>query len=103
MRTKYRNVKTIVDGIKFDSKKEAARYPELCLLHKAGEIGDIERQVRWPLFVNDVKICTYISDFCYHDKHGNYIVEDVKGVKTPMYRLKKKLMKAINGRDILET
>ena len=101
---KYKNVKTTVDGITFDSRKEAARYCNLKLLQKAGEISELELQPRYPLTVNGVIVATYIADFRYVKKGFiNYTVEDVKGVKTPVYRLKKKLMKAIYKIDILET
>lgn len=101
---KYKNVKTTVDGFKFDSKKEANRYCNLKLLQKAGEISELEMQPKYPLTVNGVIVATYIADFRYVIKGFiNYTVEDVKGVKTPVYRLKKKLMKAIYKIDILET
>ena len=62
-------------------------------------------QVRFNLMVNDQKICAYIADFCYEreDKDGvwHYIVDDAKGVETPEFKLKKKLMKACLGIDIL--
>ena len=101
-RSKYNAVKTTVDGIKFDSKAEARRYSELKLLLKAKTIADLELQPRYDFVVNGVKIGFYKADFRY--KMGNrLIIEDVKGVKTPVYNLKKKLMKAIHGIDILET
>ena len=101
-RSKYNAVKTTVDGIKFDSKAEARRYSELKLLLKVKTIADLELQPRYDFVVNGVKIGFYKADFRY--KIGNrIIIEDVKGVKTPVYNLKKKLMKAIHGIDILET
>ncbi len=102
-RLKYRNIKTIVNGITFDSKKEANRYSQLLLLEKAGEISYLELQKRFELKVNNIKICTYIADFQYHDLgSNNVIIEDVKGIKTPVYNLKKKLMKAIYKIEIKE-
>jgi len=105
--SKYKAVKTIVDGIKFDSKKEAARYQELKLLERGGHIKDIELQPRFDFVLNDVKMGFYKADFRYKLKfYGDEyreIIEDVKGFKTPMYRLKKKMMKAFHGIDILET
>jgi len=102
MRNKYNAKKTIVDGIKFDSKAEARRYGELKLLLKCGTIADLELQPRYDFAVNGVKLGFYKADFRY--KIGNkLIIEDVKGMKTPIYNLKKKLMKAIHGIDILET
>ena len=92
---KYNNIKTEIDGITFDSKKEANRYCELVLLKKAGAIKDLETQPKFPLYVNTNKVCSYIADFRYFDigKH-EWVVEDVKSTetKTPLYKLKKKLL-----------
>ena len=93
--TKYLSKKTVVDNIKFDSKKEAGRYSELKLLEKAGEVKDLKLQVPFCLYVNNFKICTYKADFVYINKEDKQIVEDVKGFKTPVYRLKKKLFEAL--------
>jgi len=100
--SKYKAVKTIVDGIKFDSKKEALRYGDLKTLVRAGEIKDLELQPRFNFALNGVKICFYKADFKYTE-NGETIINDVKGFKTPMYNLKKKLMKAFYNIDILET
>ena len=103
-RSKYNAKKTEVDGYVFDSKKEARRYQELVLLEGAGEIAELECHPKFPIYVNQEKVCTYIADFRYLDIQKNaYIVEDVKGVKTAIYRLKKKLMKAAYGIEIIET
>lgn len=109
---KYRATKTEVDGIVFDSKKEAARYQQLKLMERAGEIHGLVLQPTYVLNVNGSKICSYKADFFYklveRDKTGlttgylRHIVEDVKGMKTPVYNLKKKLMKAIHGIEITE-
>ena len=96
--SKYKNVRT--NG--FDSKKEAARYQELVLLEKAGEIQALETQVGYPLRVKDVLIGHYVADYVYW-QNGDWVVEDCKGVKTPIYRIKCKLMKAIYGIEIKET
>lgn len=93
-RSKYRAVKTEVDGITFDSKREAARYMELVLLERAGEISRLELQPKYDCVVNGHKICTYKADFRYFNANGS-VVEDVKGMKTPVYRLKKKLVEAL--------
>jgi hypothetical protein len=93
-RSKYRAVKTEVDGITFDSKREAARYMELVLLERAGEISRLELQPKYDCVVNGKKICTYKADFRYFNANGS-VVEDVKGMKTPVYRLKKKLVEAL--------
>jgi hypothetical protein len=103
-RPKYGNKKTVVNGIKFDSKWEAERYLYIKSLERAGRVKDLELQVRFNLIVNDQKICAYIADFRYkrEDKDGEWheIVEDAKGVETPEFKLKKKLMKACLGIDI---
>ena len=100
---KYRNVKTEINGIVFDSKKEATRYSELKVLERTGYISKLELQYRFPLQVNGVNVCTYVADFYYLDKSGREVVEDTKGLKTAMYRLKAKLMIACYGLRILET
>ena len=93
-RSKYKAVKTEVDGITFDSKREAARYMELMLMQRAGEIKRLELQPKYDCIVNGNKICTYRADFRY-STNENSIVEDVKGMKTPVYKLKKKLVEAL--------
>ena len=100
---KYNNKKTIVDNITFHSKKEAKRYGELKLLEKSGEIFYLKLQERYALNIGQVKICTYVSDFTYIDKNGLKVVEDTKGMRTQVYKLKAKLMLAIYGITILET
>lgn len=103
--SKYRNVKTERDGIKFDSKKEADYYTELELKKKAGLIIDFKRQVRYQLKVNDDLICVYIADFEIKHLGGRKEVVDVKSDftrKLAPYRIKKKLMKAIYGIEIKE-
>lgn len=102
--SKYRAVKTKLNGIVFDSKKEAKRYCELRLLEKADEISDLEIHVVYHLDVHGYHICNYEADFVYRKKdEDKRTVEDVKGFRTPEYRLKKELMKAIHGIDIVET
>ncbi|SCM71649.1 conserved hypothetical protein [uncultured Pleomorphomonas sp.] len=102
---KYHNHKCIVDGLSFDSKREAEHYQVLLLLQRAGQISNLRRQVRYDLMVNGIKICSYIADCVYDDNRtGMIVVEDVKSgpTKTREYRLKKKLMKACLGIDIVE-
>ena len=99
---KYRNRKTQIENIVFDSKKEAQRYCELKLLEKKGEISQLQRQVPFELIPAEVgadkkklRSIVYIADFVYlTDKDGvpRKHIEDVKGVKTAVYRLKKRLM-----------
>lgn len=99
---KYRNVKTTVDGVTFDSLKEARRYQALKLLLAAKEIDDLVLQPKLRLAVNGVKVCDYRADFAYLE-HGLRVWEDCKGMRTAAYILKKKLVMAIYGIDILET
>lgn len=96
---KFRAVKTVVDGIVFDSKLEAKKYQEFKLLEKAGEIQDLQLQVRYDLCVNNQKVCTYVADFVFVEK-GVTVVYDAKGMILPEFRLKAKLFKAIHGFDI---
>lgn len=100
--SKYRNVRTTIGTHKFASKREAKRYCELRLLEHAGRIENLHLQQKFPLMVNGVKVCTYIADFCYVER-GLPVVEDVKGVRTPIYRLKAKLMQACYDIKIRET
>ncbi len=97
--SKYRNTRT--NG--FASKKEAARYEVLRLLEAAGQIHDLKTQVRLAIVIAGVKVCTYIADFSYRNEVGFLVHEDVKGYRTDIYRLKKKLVKAVLGIEILET
>lgn len=99
---KYRNKPIVIDGIWFQSKKEGKRWGELRLLEKAGEITRLKRQLPFPLNVNGEKIGKYMADFVYTDARGKDVVEDVKGVLTSVYKLKKKLMWAIYRIDITE-
>lgn len=94
--TKYRAVRTEVDGIVFASKKEAHAYQNLRLLERAGYVSNIELQPKYPLVVNGKLVCTYIADFRYTDKDGKVHVEDAKGMKTPTYKLKAKLFHALH-------
>lgn len=91
--SKYHAVKTMVNGIRFDSRKEAHRYQELLLLEKAGEISALRLQVSYELIPKQKgeRACIYKADFVYED-HGETIVEDVKGVRTDAYKIKRKLM-----------
>lgn len=100
--SKYHNKKTEFRGIVYDSKREARYAQELYLRMKAGEIIKIENQVSFPVVVAGKKICTYIADFRIHYRQGRMEVIDVKGMKTPVYRLKKKLVEALYGIEIIE-
>ena len=131
-RNKYGNNRTEVDGIMFHSAKEAKRYKDLKLMEKADEIRNLRLQVPFDLEVNGVKICRYVADFVYEEeyleiqghketyktrgvfdisstrfdkpvKKWRQVVEDVKGHSTREYQIKKRLMKAIYGKEIRET
>lgn len=113
---KYNAKKRKVDGITFDSIKESKRYGELLLRERAGEIECLEAHKTFALFVNGLKVGVYECDFAYRDKrrlakakvlHGgirDMTVEDVKSeaTRTPIFLLKKALMKAIYGIDVVE-
>ncbi len=98
---KYHARRIEVDGEWFDSQHEASIYYELLLLQKQGLIHNLERQVVFRLNVEDCFICKYIADFQYY-LQNDLVVVDAKGVRTPVYKLKKKLMKAIYNIDIIE-
>jgi len=98
---KFGAIRTTIDGITFASKAEAKRYAELRLMVMGNVISELELQPKYPIIINDMKVCTYVADFRYRNDRGKMIVEDVKGVKTPVYKLKKKLMASF-GVDIVE-
>ena len=115
-RSKYNAQPTEVDGIRFHSKKEAERYQALKLMEKAGEIWDLELQPKFPLCVLstsgqamraakvlagtfDGRIGEYRGDFAYHDRRGR-IVEDVKGMDTPLSKWKRKHVAAQYGIEV---
>ena len=100
--SKYHAQPTTLDGHTFPSLREASRYSELCLLLRAGDITDLSLQVPFPIHVNGTLACTYIADFVY-TQDGRRVVEDSKGFRTPIYKLKRKLMKIVRGITILET
>lgn len=119
---KYRNNKTVVDGIQFDSRKEAQRYSELCIMQKAGMIHGLEWQKKFVLIPAQREPDTvgkrggkikgkliereaaYYADFCYYTKDGEYVVEDVKSeaTKTEQYKLKRKMMLYMHGIRVTE-
>lgn len=103
LNSKYGNQKTEIDGIRFDSKREAERWAELRLLEKAGLITDLERQKQFEVIpkTNKYRAAYYVADFVYKT-NGQTIVEDSKGMKTQVYLLKKKLMYARYGIEIRE-
>ena len=96
MKSKYHAIPTEIDGIKFASRKEALRYRQLRLMEQGKAIQDLKMQVAYPLikkskYGREIK---YVADFTYYD-NGHLVVEDVKGVRTPVYKLKKRLMAEI--------
>lgn len=120
---KYRNKKIVLDGIRFDSKKELRRYHELLFQQKAGMISGLERQKKFVLIPTqrepDIigarggkhpgkvieKECAYIADFVYQVQ-GQTVVEDVKGYRMgsayTVFTIKRKLMLERYGIRILE-
>lgn len=117
--SKYGNKKTTVDGIEFDSKKEAKRWGELQVLLRAGRITEIERQVMFEL-APSVKFSTspratpalrYVADFVYFEHYCNTgetklwrsVVEDAKGFRTADYKIKRHLMLAVHKIEVRET
>jgi len=96
-RRKYNNQPVVIDGVRFASKAEAARDAELKLLERAGSITIVKRQPRFPLIVCGVKICTYVGDWEYLDLEdgSQRVVEDRKGVLTPVFKIKFALAKAL--------
>lgn len=96
---KFRNKPVVVDGIRFDSKREAKRYGELQLLQRAGEISHLELQPVYKVTIGGKLVATYRGDFRYLDlKTRQYVVEDVKSpatAKEKYYRLKKRLVEAV--------
>ena len=126
MRNKYQAIKTNVNGIDFDSRKEARRYQELLLLQRAGVIQNLRTQVKYVLIPTQYetfkrygkkwqelkdgqtvleKECSYIADFVYKE-NGKEIVEDVKGYKDGgaynLFKIKRKLMLHVHGIRIRE-
>lgn len=100
---KYNNIKTVVDGITFDSKKEAQRYQVLKMLERAGAITDLKCQVAFELIPKQQgeRAVKYIADFVYKE-NGKVVVEDVKGKRTQVYILKRKLMLWVHGIRVVE-
>lgn len=105
---KYGAKKTVIDGIRFDSKHEASRWCELKYMERAGLIADLRRQVKYeliPALYDGKKLISrsvcYIADFVY-TQNGETVVEDAKGVQTEIYKIKKKIMRWKHGVEIKE-
>lgn len=101
-RNKYSARRCYQDGCRFDSEAERARYMELKLMERAGAISMLVVHPRYPIEVNGARVCVYEPDFVYRDQYGQTVVEDVKGVRTALYKLKKKLFEAVHGLAITE-
>ena len=103
MTGKYHAQPTIVDGIRFASRKEAARYRELRLLEQAGKIQDLRLQVPFVLLPKSQygRAVKYIADFVYIE-NDRQVVEDAKGYRTDVYKLKRRLMAELLGIEIKE-
>ena len=119
---KYHNSAVIVDGISFQSRKEARRWCELKIMDRAGMIHGLTRQKKFVLIPAQrepdtvgkrggrkkgkliERECAYYSDFAYYDKDGNEVVEDVKSpaTRTKDYILKRKMMMYVHGIRIRE-
>ena len=105
MQNKYLNKKCEINGIVFDSRKEARRYCELLLLVNGNYIKNLQRQVKYELIPKQdgERACSYKADFVYHDaKTGKMVVEDTKGYRTEAYKIKRKLMLYKYGIKITE-
>ena len=103
-KSKYGAVKTEVDGIMFDSKREASRYQELRLLEQAGDSQPPPAGALYTLSKNEHgRALKYIADFVYNDDTGALVVEDAKGHSTDVYKIKRRLMAELKGIEIKET
>lgn len=108
---KYQNQRICIEGRWFDSKREGRRFQELRLLERGGEISDLKTQVDYELIPTQTRqhgkaerAVHYIADFVYQDnRHGGaLVVEDAKGVRTPEYIIKRKLMLQKYGIEVKE-
>ncbi len=107
--SKYHSTPTEVNGIRFDSKREANRWAELRILERAGKIQKLKRQVKYLLIPSQYRDgkciereASYIADFVYI-KDGHLVVEDCKGFRTPEYKIKRKLMLQLYDIRLVET
>lgn len=109
MTAKYRNRPCTVGAEKYRSQRERDRHQELVLLQRAGHIAGLTREVPFVL-ADAVTIqgrkrpaLRYVADYVYCTADGQQVVEDCKGMRTPVYNLKRHLMKAVHGIEIKET
>jgi hypothetical protein len=98
---KYGNRRCIMDGIRFDSEAERDRYAALLIEQRAGLISDLKDHPRFDIEVNGMLICRYEADASYV-RDGKLCAEDVKGVRTALFIVKQKLMRAVHGIDVIE-
>lgn len=105
-RSKYNNVKVRWNDMWFDSIYEMNAAKNLESMRKAknkrDRVVDVQYQVKFRIVVNKAKICDYIADFVVEFADGRVEVIDAKGMRTSVYRLKQKMMKAVHGIDIVE-
>lgn len=106
---KYRNRRTVIGDQRYRSQREAARHQELLLLQRAGHVCDIRREVAFVLaprvrFTGQRQTppLRYVADFTYTE-NGRQVVEDAKGVRTQVYKIKRHLMLAVHGIEVRET
>ena len=97
-KSKFKNIRTEIDGIRFQSKAEGNYYAMLKIREKAGEVYNVELQKPYAFVINGFLVCTYKADFVFYDQvEKRERIVDVKGVKTPEFVIKSKLMKAVHG------
>jgi len=108
VKRKYRNTPVVIDGVRFDSVREANRWGFLQALQRLNKISQLERQVKYVLapsvkFAGEKRAKTalrYFADFRYVDSTGETVVEDAKGRETEAFRIKRHLMKSVHGIDV---
>lgn len=97
---KYNAKPFVLDGIRFDSDVEAACYGDLVILQRAGRITELVVHPRYPIIINNVKVCFVEMDFSYRDEQGLLRVVDIKGMDTPLSKLKRKMIEAAYGFEV---
>lgn len=101
---KYRNTVAVVNGVRFDSRKEYRVWLTLVAAEERGEIRELRRQVKFPIIVDGELICTYVADATYF-RGERFVIEDAKSAVTrrnQLYRCKKALMRVVLKREITE-
>ena len=100
-RSKYGNKPIVIDDIWFQSTAEGNYYQQLKVRMKAGEVSGYLHQVPFPVVIDGLPVCDYIADFVVYYPDGREEIIDVKGVETDVFKLKRKLLKATSGLDII--